>query len=429
MRWSLLVITLLYGISAAYAGGLPAEMLTLANGLRVVLHEDHREPAVLLRLRVYAGSARELLEEANLASLVMLGRFDAGSDLRPGSMVRVAGGRSASVHIDRDRAEFTMLLAASGLEVGLRRQREVLDAPLPYTVRVNNDKAWLQERFLRSQSEPDPVITQRLYTELFPVLHPYHRGPHKSQENAAPLTRAQLQRFVQHHYLPGNGVLVVLGDFDPVQARRILQTNLGALPSAPTPAALSPEAAVVAGERRVALSHVADRQRALHLAWLVPPASFGLEPTAVLLMHLLQARLDALRQRGLAAEVEAQLERHQIQSLLWLQLAPQEGVALPALLEGVDQVLAQLRAAPPTEQERAAAGERARIALLRQMDGLQARSGLLLELLERYGDPSALEQELAALERVSAADLQRFAAVALRNDRRVVLRFAPEGQP
>lgn len=99
--------------------------------------------------------------------------------------------------------------------------------------------------------EPDSVALENLQRNLFPgsgLGEPVAGGP----RSLVPMRPADLRRYIRTHYLPGNTVAVVVGNFDPEAAMREVSARLGSFRrSAPPVRARRPPRGGIVAEQTV----------------------------------------------------------------------------------------------------------------------------------------------------------------------------------
>ena len=183
---------------------------------------------------------------------------------------------------------------------------------------------------------------------LFPSGHPYHSVAASEHETVVKASRDELEALHRRHYRPENGVMALVGDFDPGDALRFAEQYLGRFPRGigpepPTPA--PPPAAVSA---RSLLVEAGVTQPELLLFYRTPPRLDPDDAELSLLPGLLAGRAGWLqrrlvRERGLAESVGVHYLPLQLGGGLAVSLLPRAGHELAELLAAYDEELAPLR--------------------------------------------------------------------------------------
>lgn len=202
------------------------EQFTLANGLRVLLLRDKSTPTVTLRGFIRAGTEFDQTTSAGLASLT-------AENLMNGTKTR-------------DALTQAKVLEDQGISLNFAAYREGVDiegnslsAQLPTIIQTfadvvqnatfpNNELELSRQRAVSAvklQLDNPSSVAQRAFQQtVYPENHPFHAFP--TEESLKRITRDDVVRFYQENYRPDNTILTLVGDFDPVQVRRLLETQL-----------------------------------------------------------------------------------------------------------------------------------------------------------------------------------------------------------
>src|SRR5918997_1383544 len=164
----------------------------LANGLRLIVAEDHLAPVAAVNIWYDVGSKHEQPGKTGFAHLFEL-----------------------ALWLEADRMG-TLLDALS--QENLDNQREV----------VKNEKRWSYDnRHYGSWNE-------KLQAHLFPPDHPYHHSTIGSMEDLDAASVEDVKEFFRTWYAPNNAVLSVVGDVDPRQVRDWAERYFGPIPANPS---------------------------------------------------------------------------------------------------------------------------------------------------------------------------------------------------
>ena len=106
---------------------------------------------------------------------------------------------------------------------------------------------------------------------LYPEGHPYHHSVIGSHEDLEAATLKDVKDFFATYYVPGNASLVVAGDFDREQVKKLIADTFGVVAAQPLPQHLTAEPVTLEREvRRMATDKV--RFPRLYLVWHSPRA-------------------------------------------------------------------------------------------------------------------------------------------------------------
>jgi predicted Zn-dependent peptidase len=290
-----------------------AERYTLANGLEVVLAREASANAVAVVSSVHVGSRHDPPGYEGLAHYVEhLACRDSPPFSSSMDLYADAGAFGMNASTALDLTQYYALLPAAQLERAVwleaRRLAIGLDAITAPDAELEREVV-LREQVYRFGAGPRLLFANTVQAALFGPDHPYHSAV-ASLESQAGLTLADARWFFARHYRPERVRLVIGGDFDVDDAKRIIDRHLGALAGhgvhATATGAEHDQCAVTSRARntppkRVAL-HSRDRNERLTLYW---PLELAEDPEIWrgTLFVLAESVADAARQTGLSHDV------------------------------------------------------------------------------------------------------------------------------
>lgn len=225
---------------ALAAPGVP-ESRTLANGLKVVVLEDHTLPLTAVSLWIGSGSKDEIETSAGYAHflehLVQRGTGATGPFEYQKRAYRWGG--SISVRANYDRTYLT----ATGVSSLVAEQAGAV-ADMALGAKLENKEIDLELGTLSQEvhsyyDDPSTVAFLEAMRFAFPK-HAYRFPPLGNLKTIGTLKHEPLSAFYKNLYVPNNMALVLAGDVDPERAFSLAEQVLGkAAPSAtlPEPAA------------------------------------------------------------------------------------------------------------------------------------------------------------------------------------------------
>src|SRR3954463_6916276 len=200
----------------------------LANGLHVILHEDHTVPLVTVNVWYHVGSAREKTGRTGFAHLFEHLMFMGSAHAKYGEFDRLleSAGGTNNASTAEDRTNYYIDVPSNALDLALflesDRMAYLIDAMSPKTVDAQRDVV-KNERRESYENAPYGMASIDIAEMLYPEGHPY-RWP--TIGNMADLTAASYEdvvEFFRTYYQPGNASLVVAGDIDPAKARASIE--------------------------------------------------------------------------------------------------------------------------------------------------------------------------------------------------------------
>ncbi|CAM5373289.1 hypothetical protein SCALM49S_01928 [Streptomyces californicus] len=221
----------------AGSGGLTATEHRLANGLRVVLSEDHLTPVAAVCLWYDVGSRHEVKGRTALAHLFEHLMFQGFGQVKGnGHFELVQRGRRLAQRHHQLRAD--QLLrdhahppAGAGALAGRRTTWAPSSTPSYEESMENQRDVVKNERRQRYDNVPYGTAFERLTALSYPEGHPYHHTPIGSMADLDAATLEDARAFFRTYYAPNNAVLSVVGDIDPEQTLAWIEKYFGSIPS------------------------------------------------------------------------------------------------------------------------------------------------------------------------------------------------------
>jgi predicted Zn-dependent peptidase len=395
---------------------LPVERYRLDNGMVVVLYEDHRVPQVAVDILFRVGSRDEAKGRTGFAHLFEHLMFMGTRNVPNGgfdAIMEAAGGQNNAT-TSEDRTNYFEIGPATLLETFLWLEADRLMS-LPDD--MTKQKVDLQREVVKNErrqsyeNRPYGAVDLVIPDKLFPLGHPYH---HPVIGSHADLTAARVEdvkAFFKRFYVPSNASLVIAGDFDPAEAKRLVEKYFAWMPRVGRPAETVPPPAQMAKDVRVTLHDRVELPR-LTLVWHSAAHMSPGEPAAEVLAALLgggkSSRLtkSLVYDKRVASEVEVRQESLRTGGYLYMNVTAAPGVSAQALETALRAELKALESAPPAlrEVERARAFVETRV--VERAENLVGLAELLNEHEWLLGDAGQLERvALARYSGVGAGDL------------------------
>jgi predicted Zn-dependent peptidase len=194
------------------------EQITLANGMRLFLLEDHELPLVNLSVRIRTGSVYEPAEKIGLASIT-------GEVMRTGGTAGMTGDEmdeeleaiAASVEtgIGLNSGSASMSVLKRDLDKGLSILADVLMNPAFREDKIQLAKMQAASAISRRNDQVGAVAGREFDKLIYGPESVYAR--HEEYATIGSITRDDLVAFHQRYFGPNNAMLAVWGDFDTKQ--------------------------------------------------------------------------------------------------------------------------------------------------------------------------------------------------------------------
>ncbi len=218
----------------------PLAERTLANGLRVIVSEDHSVPTVTVNIWVRVGSRDEVPGRTGFAHLfehlMFQGSRNVGANEHFSALYDVGGRLNATTWFDRTNYFETIPRGALELALWLEADRHgrLLDAVTQENLDNQRDVV-KEEKRQRYDNAPYGNALRDVYATVFPEGHPYHHPTIGSMADLEAATLADVHEFYATHYGPNNTVLTLVGDVTPDEGFAAAERYFGPLPASATP--------------------------------------------------------------------------------------------------------------------------------------------------------------------------------------------------
>jgi zinc protease len=411
---------------------------TLANGLKVFTSLDRATPNVTVQVWYGVGSKDDPAGRSGFAHLFEHLMFKATRNMPSETFDRLTedvGGFNNASTAD-DFTDYYEVVPANHLERLIWAEADRMSTLVVDEAVFKSERDVVKEE-LRQRVLASPYgrlmalyLPQASYT-----THPYKRPGIGSIEELDAATVDDVRAFHRTYYRPDNASLVVVGNFDQAQLDAWIDKYFAPLkkPDQPLPK-------VTAKEPPRTAAGVYDGYGpnvplpAVVLSWQGPAASDADAPALKVLDAILSAGKSSrlynslVYDQQIAVEAFSNADLPQDPGLFMVGAIMSNG---KTIAQGEAALLAQvkrLRDAPPSAAELSEAKNELLASSLRERETIEGRASAIGYALIVDGDANSVNTELAQLQAVTAADIQRVAKKYLAEDRRMTIRYRPESE-
>jgi zinc protease len=408
----------------------------LANGLRVVVDENHRVPVVAVSVRYDVGMGDDPDGRNGLTELVMRAMARKTEHVPENGFDDVidrAGGFWA-YETTLDDTDFAMTLPANAIEKAFWMLSDQMgffapsidDASIKHAVDL-----LATERGQRIANAPMGLATELLPGELYPVGHPYRHVLHANDAaGLASLTVPEVKAYVEKYFVPKNAVLVVVGDAKLDQVVKLANQWFGSIPSGSAPPARSIPTAALPGEVHLDIAARVERP-VVRMTWLTPAQNAvgdaELDVVANILHGYRIARLswELITKLKVAGEITARQSSHRYGSTFTISATATPNHTAQQVSDAIDDVMRDFQNVSAPDQDDLD-GSLASALLMRtlNMEGSQYRARQLAQWAIRTGTADYWQTDMHRYE-LNPARVQAAGQRLLPLDHRVVVFVNP----
>ena len=383
---------------------IPFTKRTLANGLEVVVHEDHQLPMVAVNVWYHVGSKNEQPGRTGFAHLFEHLMFEGSEHHDHGyfpPLQRAGGVLNGSTNADR--TNYWEVVPTGALDLALWMESDRMGYLLPALTdrKFNNQRdVVLNERRQNYENRPYGLAGIALSSALFPSDHPYHWPTIGSAEDLRAASIEDVRDFFKTYYHPGNASVSLAGDLDIEQTFALAEQYFGEL--APGPAVQRVHAQAALAESRTLLLEDRVELPRLYLAWH-SPAMFAaddaeLDIAADVLAHGKTSRLykTLVYERRVATDVSAYQQSREMSGMFQMACTAAAGIPLAELETAIRAAIGQLAGNGVTdaELERGLAQTEAQFVYrLQTIGGFGGKSDQLNAYNTFVGDPGYFDRD------------------------------------
>ena len=424
-------------------GRIALDTFSLSNGLKVVLAPDHSTQVVSVDVWYNVGARNEELGRTGFAHLFEHMMFQGSANVPKGghmSMVEQAGG-SMNGSTQDDRTNYFEVLPSNRYNLGLWLESDRMRSLAVTQANFENQRETVkEERRLRFDNQPYIGAMLKGVTSPFDAstcfAYSHELVGSMNDLNAAKVE--DVQAFFKRFYAPNNATLTIVGDFDPAEARRLVQQYFGDIPRAPTPPAVHCDVTFNTGERRETVTDAKATLPAILHVYLIPEYANQDHAALELLSTILGGGESSRMNRAIARDAKAALATqvgldvtgpHRGPSVLMALAIANQGVTPDSLDRLMTKEIAKIAVDGVTDQELTKAKNSRRAAQIFGMERAQTTAEELQTATMFLGSPEAINTDLARYQRVTRDDIKRVAQQYLRPDNSTVILIKPPEGP
>jgi len=407
---------------------------TLANGLRVLAAPDSSSPTVAIQVWYHVGSKDDPEKRSGFAHLFEHIMFKSTKNMKSEMMDRLTedvGGFNNAFTND-DVTVYFEVVPSNYLETLIWAEADRLSGLNVDDANFKSERDVVKEEYRQGVLAPPYGRFFYMLQEKSFVDHPYKRPTIGSIEDLDAASLQDVQEFHSTYYRPDNATLVVVGDFDPKQLDVWIDKYFGPIPKPNRPL---PRVKTKEPERKSETrftEYGSNDLPAVGLTYLTPrqadPDSDVLRVADAILSAGESSRLyhSLIYTQQLAAEADSTSETREDASLFVLLAVLSAGKKSEDAEKSLLAEIKKLQDAPVSAAELEKAKNQIITDQLRQRETSNGKALALGEAAVLLGDPARVNTDLARLQAVTAADVQRVMKKYFTDANRMVLYYLPE---
>src|ERR1700681_2939493 len=421
---------------AARSVQIPIQQVTLKNGLRVVLSEDHAAPTVSLCITFDVGSRNELPGHTGFAHLFEHMMFQGSQNVGKGEhliLVRVNGG-DVNGTTSEDSTNYYERVPANQLDMALFLESDRMRALRITPANLDNQRSTVQEeRRLRMDNQPygkTGEILEDLAYDNFAYKH-------STMGSMGDLNAASLEdvaQFFKTYYAPNNAVLTLVGDFKTPEAIEKIKKYFEDIPAQPAPPPVDVTEPAQTTERRSTVEDSFARLPRLDIVYKSVPANtpdwYALDMLGDILFGGPSSRLyqKLVKEKTVALQVAGGMDLRRGPALFQAFAMLKPGQDASEVEKLIYEEFERVKTDGVTPEEMRKVLIQDRLQQAQSMTSTMSRARTLALYAVNFHDPDLINSILAKYSEITPADIQRVARQYLGANERTVVLTNPKAQ-
>lgn len=400
---------------------IPYQQFVLANGLTLIVHEDHTAPLVAVNMWYHVGSKNEKIGQSGFAHLYEHLMFN-GSEhfndeyFRP---FETAGATDMNGSTTNDRTNYFATVPKPALDMALWMESDRMANLLPAIdqPKLDEQRGVVQNEKRQHEDRPFGRVWERIGANTFPAGHPYSWEVIGSMRDLDAASLDDVHAWFKQYYGPNNATLVIAGDVDPQQVKQRVEFYFGSIPANPPLQQAQRWIAKRSEERRDSMQDRVPNAR-VFLIWNVPPFADAIANKLDLIGDILAGDASGILTRELvqkeklATSISASVNAREIAGQFWIIADAAPGIDPNKLEQRIRTLLSEFKLNGPKPEALTRAKINYRAQFLRSLEklgGFGGKSDVLATGAVLANDPAYYKKTLADIEQSNSSELRNIA--------------------
>lgn len=412
----------------------PIKEFFLMNGLKVVLHEDHRYPFVAVRVHYKTGIIDDPFAKAGMTNLMnTLMWYRSGHMLSHGPWIyyNESGATGIGSQLSTSKMDLYATVPAVNLETALWIESDRMSFLLTNAntfLRDAIEDTILDAKYADS-TIPYRATNKAHWRALFPPEHPYHDTIDGAADEVDSITLDDVTNHYEKYYQPNNAILVLSGDINPNSVKALVSKYFAELPSWKVGTHKTIQTSTLKKQTRIESIELVGTTPAINISWITP--RFGTDDDAIadfvalLLTRGYSGRLNqALHSESDVLSVQAQQDSDANNSVFTIHVAMKKLDNYLSVLAKTDAVLQEIQSAGLTESELKSVMKWDRLQMLQTLQTIEGKASFIQGLQTLPRNSIYQINALNRFQRISSSSVLMFIRKFL-NERNAIQKVAP----
>lgn len=410
------------------------EEYDLKNGLHVILHQDNSAPVVTTSVMYHVGAKDENPERTGFAHFFEHLLFEGTKNIKRGDWFTIvtSNGGSNNANTTDDRTYYYEVFPSNNVELGLWMESERMLHPIINQIGVDTQNEVVkEEKRMRYDNAPYGKILAEIKKHLF-IKHPYKGTTIGKMEHLDAATLEEFKAFNKKFYVPNNAVLVVAGDINVTEVKKLIKDYFGSIPRGEDVVRNLPKETPITKIIKAKAYDNNIQVPATIAAYRTP--SFKEKDAYVLDMislYLSSGKSSKLYkkmvdQKKIALQVAAVNISAEDYGIYALYALPLGDVSLDTLINEMDEEVEKIQNALISERDYQKLQNKFENQFVNSNASVEGIANSLSRYYMLYGDTNLINNEITIYRSITREDIQNVAKKYLNKNQRLLLDYLPK---
>ena len=252
---------------------IPYQKFVLDNGLRLIVHEDHKAPIVAVNVWYHVGSKNEKPGKTGFAHLFEHLMFNGSENFNKDYFLEMEsiGGTDLNGTTNYDRTNYFQNVPVGALDRLLWLESDRMGHLLGAIdqAKLDEQRGVVQNEKRQGENQPYGRSRELITKATYPNGHPYSWTVIGEMEDLDAANLEDVKEWFTTYYGAANAVLVIAGDVDPDEVHEKVKKYFGGIAPGPT---LQRQQVNIAPRMENTRQSYQDRvpEARIHMVWNVP---------------------------------------------------------------------------------------------------------------------------------------------------------------
>lgn len=413
------------------------EEYDLDNGMHVILHQDNSAPVVTVGVMYHVGAKDEEDGKTGMAHFYEHLLFTGTKNIGRGewNKIEAANGGTGNANTNWDRTYYYETFPSNNLELGLWMESERLLHPIidQKAVDTQNEVVKEEKRQRMDNAPYGKIIYGDVYNHIFDK-HNYGRPMIGYIKDLDAATLEEFKAFYSKWYMPNNAVLVVAGDIDIKNTKKLIKDYFGPIPKRTSPKRVKIVEPERTKEKRVKEYDSNIQLPALLLAHKTPSMKDReakvLDVISTILSNGKSSRLykklvDTKKKALQVFSFSRQLEDYSVYNIGAIPLGK---TSLDDLIKEMDEEIHKLQTELISDRDLQKVRNKFENQFVSSNANVQGIANSLARNYMLVGDTNRINEELNIINSITKEEIREVAKKYLAKNRRVIIEYLPASQ-